>query len=137
MPYNTSEGQLVIDTLSNKDSFALQEIVQCEPLEYQDAYVPTKYGIIFKEKIVISPTDHTSASINIKLLKGSEEFSAIADMKPKYFRVDVLDNGKPIFSQTGYDQITISHMMFRCNQGLPEVADDPNDGSEIKHNYVL
>lgn len=27
--------------------------------------------------------------------------------------------------------------MFRCNQGLPEPADDPNDGSEIKHNYVM
>lgn len=47
MPYNTSEGQLVIDTLCNKEAFALQEVVQCEPLEYVDAYVPTKYGIIF------------------------------------------------------------------------------------------
>lgn len=103
LPYNTNEGQLVIDTLCNKEAFALQEIVQCEPVEYVDAYVPTKYGIIFKEKIVISPTDHTSASLNIKLLKGGEEFSKVEGMQPKYFRVDVLDNGKPIFSQTGYD----------------------------------
>ena len=27
MPYNTAEGQLVIDTLSNSESFALQEVV--------------------------------------------------------------------------------------------------------------
>jgi len=71
LPYNTTEGQLVIDTLCNKEAFALQEIVQCEPLEYVDAYVPTKYGIIFKEKVVISPSDHTSASMNIKLLKDA------------------------------------------------------------------
>lgn len=136
LPYNTNEGQLVIDTLCNKEAFALQEIVQCEPVEYVDAYVPTKYGIIFKEKVVISPTDHTSASLNIKLLKGGEEFSAV-EMPPKYFRVDVLDNGKPIFSQTGYDQITISHFMFRCNQGLPDTAEDQEEGAEIKHNYVI
>lgn len=75
MPYNTADGQLIIDTLCNKDSFALTEVVSCEPQEYVDSYVPTKYGIIFKEKIVISPTDNTSAAINIKLLKGSQEFS--------------------------------------------------------------
>ena len=47
MPYNTNEGQLVIDTLCNQESFALTEVVQCEPVEYVDNYVPTKYGIIF------------------------------------------------------------------------------------------
>ena len=74
MPYNTNEGQLVIDTLCNKDSFNLNEVVQCEPCEYVDAYVPTKYGIIFKEKLIISPTDHTAATMNIKLLKNGTEF---------------------------------------------------------------
>ena len=120
MPYNTSEGQVVIDTLSNKEQFALHEVVHCEPVEYVDKYAPTKYGIIFQEKIIISPVDHTSATLNIKLLKDGQEFSKIEGMAPKYFRVDVLDNGKPIYSQTGYNQISISHFMFRCNQGLPD-----------------
>jgi hypothetical protein len=59
--------------------------------------VPTKYGIIFKEKILISPTDHTSASLNIKLLKSGVEFGKIDNFEPKYFHLEVLDNGKPIF----------------------------------------
>jgi hypothetical protein len=98
MPYNSADGQLVIDTLCNKDGFALNEVVSCEPQEYVDSYVPTKYGIIFKEKIVISPMDNTSAAINVKLLKGGKEFSQVEGMKPKYFKVDVLDNGKKVFS---------------------------------------
>ena len=137
MPYNTAEGQLVLDTLCNKEAFALHEVVQCEPVEYIDAYVPTKYGIIFQEKIVISPSDHTSAALNIKLLKSSQEFAQIEGMAPKYFRVDILDNGKPIYSQTGYNQITISHFLFRYNQGLPDKAEDENPDAEVKHNYVI
>ena len=97
MPYNTTEGQLVIDTLCNKESFALTEIMQCEPVEYVDAYVPTKYGIIFQEKVVISPVDNTCATMNIKLLKGGKEFSKVEEMTPKYFRVEILDNGVPVF----------------------------------------
>ena len=115
MPYNSNEGQVAIDTLCNKEEFALQEVIQCEPVEYVDNYVPSKYGIIFKEKVVISPTDHTNATMNIRMMKNGEEFDSIEGMKPKYFRVDILDNGKTIFSQTGYNQITISHFMFRCS----------------------
>jgi len=108
-------------------------VVQCEPLEYLDNYVPTKYGIIFQEKIVISPTDHTCAAMNIKMLQDNKEFET-----PKYFRVDILDNGKPIYSQTGYNQITISHFMFRCNQGLADqVEEGAEEAGEIKHNYVI
>jgi hypothetical protein len=46
---------------------------------------------------LISPTDHTSASLNIKLLKSGVEFGKIDNFEPKYFHLEVLDNGKPIF----------------------------------------
>ena len=68
--------------------------------------------------------------MNIKVLQDGNEFE-----DPKYFRVDILDNGLPIYSQTGYNQITISHFMFRCNQGLPDQAEE--EGGEVKHNYVI
>lgn len=79
MPYNTGDGPINIDTLCNKEAFEMKDVVQCEPLEYEDSYVPTKYGIIFKEKIIISPTDMTNAAINIKLLKKGAEFHTIGD----------------------------------------------------------
>ena len=138
MPYNTGDGPLNIDTLCNKEAFELKDVVQCEPLEYEDQYVPTKYGIIFKEKIMISPTDTTNAAINIKLLKGGAEFQTIEDQKPRYFKVEILDNGKCIYAVNGYDQITISHFNINCNNGLPEALEEgmePN--TEIKHNYVI
>ena len=136
MPYNTTEGQLVIDTLSNSEAFALTEVSSCEPVEYTDSYVPTKYGIIFREKIVISPSDHTSAAMNIKLLKDGQELGAIEGMDPKYFRIDILDNGETIFTQSGYNQISLSHFLFRSNAGLPDQAGEEPD-AEIKHNYVV
>ena len=36
MPYNTGDGPLNIDTLCNKEAFELKDVVQCEPLEYED-----------------------------------------------------------------------------------------------------
>lgn len=39
-----------------------------EPLEYSDKYYPSKYGIIFKEKIFVGP-DHTPSAMNVKLKK--------------------------------------------------------------------
>jgi hypothetical protein len=74
MPYNTNEGQLVIDMATNQEGMDLVEIQSCEPLEYTDKYVPSKYGIIFKEKIIVQPIDHTAISLNIKLLKGGVDF---------------------------------------------------------------
>jgi hypothetical protein len=70
MPYNTTEGQLVVDMNTNQESLELQEIIGCEPVEYTDKYIPSKYGIIFKEKVLISPLEHTMISLNVKLTKG-------------------------------------------------------------------
>lgn len=52
--------------------------------------------------------------------------------------MEVLDNGKCIYAQNGYDQITISHFNIRCNNGLPEALEEGMDeNTEIKHNYVI
>lgn len=85
MPYNTNEGTLTIDVNTNQEVFDFVEAVGCEPVEYSDKYVPSKYGIIFKEKVYISPTDHTSTAINIKLLKGGVDFRDAGLMKHYFF----------------------------------------------------
>ena len=132
MPYNTKEGTLEIDVNTNQEAFEFTEIVGCEPVEYSDKYVPSKYGIIFKEKVFISPTDHTNSAINIKLMKGGQEFREAGLMKHYFFQV--LDNDKIIINKQGWNQINVSHLLFRCNQGLPESSDK---GEEVKHNYVI
>jgi len=38
MPYNTSEGQLQLDLISNEEHLELKEIISCEPVEYMDTY---------------------------------------------------------------------------------------------------
>ena len=113
MPYNTKEGTLEIDVNTNQEAFEFTEIVGCEPVEYSDKYTPSKYGIIFKEKVFISPSDHTSTAINIKLMKGGVDFRDAGLMKHYFFQV--LDNDKIIIDKQGWNQINVSHLLFRCN----------------------
>lgn len=86
MPYNTSEGSIILEVLTNKENFHLEEIQHVEPLEYSDKYFPSKYGIIFKEKIYVGP-DNTSAAMNIKLKKEGREFDKIEDYPQRLFKV--------------------------------------------------
>jgi hypothetical protein len=133
-PYNTAtEGnQLQLELISNRPELNLEESQQVEPLEYADKYVPSKYGIIFKEKFFVGP-DNTSAAFNIRLRKDGKDL----EDKKRLFRLDVLDHGKVIYTVDGYNQITVSHFMFRTNTGLPDPSQDPNSEEEGKHQYVL
>ena len=85
MPYNSAEGKMDIEVLTNKDNFVLEEIMHTEPLEYSDKYYPSKYGIIFKEKLMIGP-EHVNAAINIRLKKDGKEFDKLEGMK-KLFKL--------------------------------------------------
>lgn len=79
----------------------MEEVIHTEPLEYSDKYYPSKYGIIFKEKVIVGP-EQASAAINIRLKKEGKEFDKIEGMK-KLFRFEVLDHGKPIYTKDGYN----------------------------------
>ena len=98
-----------------------------EPFEYGDKYAPWKYGIIFKEKIFVGP-DHTSAALNIRLKRGANDLT-----EKRLFKVEVLDQGKVIYQQLGYNQITIGHFMFRSSNALPEASADADENTEVKH----
>jgi hypothetical protein len=126
MPYNTTEGQLQIEILSNEDSFDLTEIVGCEPVEYTDAYSPWKYGIIFKEKIFTSPHDHTNATINVRLMHHSESLNKSGTLR--YFKVQILDNDQVVLEKKGWNQINISNFLFRMNAGLEAPGSDSGNG---------
>lgn len=113
MPYNTTEGQLQVEVLTNLSTFSLDDVQHVEPLEYADKFVPSKYGIIFKEKIFVGP-DHTSAAIHITLKKEGKEFTKIEDMR-RLFKVQILDHGKEIFAKEGFNLLTLSHVLFRSS----------------------
>jgi len=121
---------------TNQDDLELKEIIGCEPVEYSEAYTPSKYGIIFKEKVFISPVEGTMTAINIKLSKDGKDISEFGDKR--HYRLQILDNGKVIYEKLGCNQITLSHFIFRANNGLvdgPAPEDDPE--KEMKHNYVI
>ena len=137
MPYNTGEGgQLQLEVLANKADFQLEEVQHVEPVEYSDKYYQSKYGIIFKEKVIVG-SEHTQVAMSIRLKKEGKELDKIEGLQ-RLFRVDVLDHGKVIYSKQGYNQITISHLMFRSNAQLPEtVSEELVESTEVKHQYVL
>lgn len=114
----------------------LHEIIGCEPVEYSDAYVPSKYGIIFKEKVFISPVDSTFTAMNCRLYREGKDITELGEKRR--YRIEILDNGKIIYSKQGCNQITISHFNFRSNAGLvdgPPPEEEPD--KEVKHNYVI
>ena len=51
------------------------------------------------------------------------------------FRLELLDNNEVVLSKKGWNQLNLSHLLLRANQGLPEQSEDPQQ--ELKHNYVL
>jgi hypothetical protein len=87
-PYNTAtEGnQLQLEMISNKPDLNLEEVQHVEPFEYMDKYAPSKYGIIFKEKMFVGP-DHTSAAFNIRLRnKEGKDLES-----QRLFKVEIFD----------------------------------------------
>jgi hypothetical protein len=70
-------------------------------VEYTDKYVPSKYGIIFKEKIIVQQTEHTAVALNIRLLKNGVDFQDCGLLK--YYNVAIYDNGNPIYEKKGYN----------------------------------
>lgn len=81
----------MIDLSTNQENLDFVEIQNCEPVEYTDKYVPSKYGIIFKEKIVVQPLEHTAVSLNIRLMKGGVDFQDLGLLK--YYTFTIYDNG--------------------------------------------
>lgn len=129
MPYNTSEGQITIDVHASHE-LLLEEILSTEPIEWTDSYKPWKYGIIFKEKVAFHSNDNIMSSFNLRLLKNGKEWQS---RKP--FTFEILDNNKVIYAKKAWNQMNLSHFLFRASQGLPETSDNPDQ--ELKHNYVL
>jgi hypothetical protein len=53
MPYDTADGTLNFDVLTDKEDLFFEQLEMIEPLEYTDKYYTSKYGILFKEKIFV------------------------------------------------------------------------------------
>lgn len=74
------------------------------------------------------------ATIGMRLLKNGKDLENFGGVI-RTFTFELLDNGKCVFSKTGWNRVNIGHILFRANQGLPETSDDPT--VETKHNYVI
>jgi len=107
----------------------LEEVLHVEPVEYSDKYAPSKYGIIFKEKVFVGP-DHTHVAFNVRIKRAGQAIEP-----PKLFKFMIMDNGKCVLEKEGYNQITVSNFEFRSSHGLPEKSEHEED--EVKHNYVI
>ena len=51
------------------------------------------------------------------------------------FKFQVLDHGKVVYSKEGYNQLSLSHFVFRSSHQLPESSENTED--ETKHQYVV
>lgn len=69
-PYNTPEGHLECDFYLQNESQSIDQIELVEPLEYTDRYIPTKYGILFREKLYADESSITSFFLRIAEVEG-------------------------------------------------------------------
>lgn len=53
IPYIANEGSIEVNIVSRKADLVVEQIENLEPVEYTDKYVPTKYGIIFRERLFV------------------------------------------------------------------------------------
>ena len=53
-PYNIAEGHLEVEFITKSADVTFDLVENVEPVEYVDKYNPTKYGIIFKEKLFVA-----------------------------------------------------------------------------------
>ena len=66
LPYTVMpETALNLDFLSSNPGVAIEPVEQLDPLEYSEAYLPHKYGIIFKEKVFVGDTTLASLYVSI------------------------------------------------------------------------
>lgn len=75
-------------------------------------------------------------ALTLRLLKDGKDLIQIPEMRAA-FVLELIDNGKTIISKRGWNMMNISHLLFRANQGLPDVAPEEDPEAEVKHNYVL
>lgn len=53
-PYVCADGSFDFNILYRDPVFDIQNVELIDPLEYMDRYAPTKYGIIFRERLFVS-----------------------------------------------------------------------------------
>lgn len=53
MSETVNEGTLDFDILYSDTEFNIETVEQVEPVEYMDKYVPTKYGVLFSERLFV------------------------------------------------------------------------------------
>ena len=56
IPYVANEGMIEMQILYKIPEFTLETVESLDPVEYMDKYVPTKYGILFRERLFVNLT---------------------------------------------------------------------------------
>jgi len=76
-----NEGTLEFDLLYRNTEFTLDTVDQVEPLEYMDKYVPTKYGILFRERLFLNNELQASFFVRICDVLGAASQQATQKLK--------------------------------------------------------
>ena len=147
LPYSIKGDTFKLSILSDKESLNAEQMELEEPMELGDVYVPYKYGNIFQERVWIG--DEATISLHLRLRHGGtyisasggkddkkagapkgkgttaqvddEEIIPETDLRPnRLINFMLFDDDLMVYSTSGYNQLTISHLVLRANQGLPE-----------------
>ncbi|EGR31119.1 hypothetical protein IMG5_117620 [Ichthyophthirius multifiliis] len=135
VPYNAPEGILQTDFYT-KDQLEFINIEHLEPIKYVDKYVPSKYGIIFREKIFVSELTIVTLNLRIAELinnqqgggnnidnkKKGKDQQQFLDFQEKIIiekiniKLELLEDGITVIYSYGLNQALISNIILKPNK---------------------
>ncbi len=133
LPYVAQEGTLEMNILSKKPEIQLEPVENLDPQEFYDKYVPTKYGIIFRERLFVNNEVQGSAYIRLANIVGSTQAAPVpqkgkkpVDAGPQFeetelkeqrlIKFELFRDDKLISFSFGYNQALLSNFnLFPTN----------------------
>ena len=135
-PYNVPEGQLEVEYFVKSDELKFENLEFVEPLEYFDRYTPTKYGILFRQKLYLSEEANLSLVLRLgefesqlgqaqpaqqkggapaKGKEVKEEISEKEMSERRLVRLEIFRGPQLLVSNEGYNQCVISNVTLKPN----------------------
>ncbi|KAL4452822.1 hypothetical protein ABPG74_002387 [Tetrahymena malaccensis] len=155
-PYSIAEGALQVDFYYKNPELTFENLEHVEPLQYIEKYIPTKYGIIFREKLYVG--EQTIASFHLKIMDIIGQVAQQVDPKKKagkpsgndqgdvqekeieekhLVKLELFENGQSIIYNIGHNQTLFSNVILKSTkneevQYLLEATFDLRDWPDAK-----
>ncbi|EGR33436.1 hypothetical protein IMG5_052980 [Ichthyophthirius multifiliis] len=144
LPHNVSEGNVQVEFYTKNNDIQFENYEHVEPLVYQEKYFPTKYGILFREKLYVQEDTLVSLRLKIGEVLGNNNNIQQQSIDPKkkgkinnineqteiqerdlvekrLIKMELFENGKSIIYSNGYNVTHFSNVFLKSTKNNENV----------------